>query len=136
MRRTTSLSAMTLIVALLAVAHGAAAVSDGPGGGHGSPAQVTIPADPSNLTAAGISTSAIRIEWVDNSSDEQGFKIEHCQGSTCTDFVQVATVSSNATNATISGLGKNKTYRYRVRAYNSAGNSGYSNIASGTTLTR
>lgn len=125
MRRTASLFALTLLASLLAVAHG---------GSPDAAAQATIPAAPTDLTAAGISTSSIRIAWTDNSSDEDGFKIEHCQGSGCTDFVQLATVGVNATNATISGLGKNKTFTYRVRAYNSAGNSGYSNTATATTL--
>ena len=92
------------------------------------------PAAPSDLAAVGISTSAITISWTDNSSDEFGFRIEHCQGSNCTDFVYLASVGANATNATISGLGKNKTYTYRVRAYNDAGDSAYSNAAWATTL--
>jgi hypothetical protein len=50
--------------------------------------------------------------------------------------VPLATMGANATNATISGLGKNKTYTYRVRAYNAAGDSEYSNTATATTLTR
>ena len=66
--------------------------------------------------------------------NEDGFKIEHCAGSGCTAFVRLATVGANATNATISSLGKNKTFTYRVCAYNGAGDSIYSNTATATTL--
>ncbi|HEX8502147.1 MAG TPA: fibronectin type III domain-containing protein [Pyrinomonadaceae bacterium] len=97
-------------------------------------AQLTIPAAPSNLTATAISTSAITINWVDNSDNEDGFKIEMCQGSNCSDFVTAGYVTTGATNATVSGLGKNRTCKFRVRAYNAAGDSAYSNIAQATTL--
>jgi fibronectin type 3 domain-containing protein len=45
-----------------------------------------------------------------------------------------ATVSANVTSFTDGGLPSQTTYSYRVRAYNAAGNSRYSNTVSGTTL--
>ncbi|HEX8719464.1 MAG TPA: fibronectin type III domain-containing protein [Pyrinomonadaceae bacterium] len=124
MRTTTLLSAAILALTLVLTRPGGAAAG----------AQSLAPAAPSDLTAVGVSTSAITISWTDNSSDELGFEIEHCQGAGCTDFVHLATMSANATNATISSLGKNKTYTYRVRASNAAGDSAYSNVAWATTL--
>ena len=95
-----------------------------------------VPAAPTNLKATASSRSQINLSWTDNSDNETGFKIERCKGSTCTNFSQIATVGANATSYSNTGLNANTTYRYRVRAYNAAGNSGYSNIAAATTLKR
>jgi len=92
------------------------------------------PAAPGNLTATAVSSSQINISWADNSSDETGFKIERCQGSGCSNFAQIATVGENIKTYSNSNLLGNTTYTYRVRAYNSGGNSGYSNPAGATTL--
>lgn len=55
------------------------------------------------------------------------------KGATCTNFAQIATVGDGVTSYSNTGLTKNTTYRYRVRAYNAGSDSGYSNIASATT---
>ena len=47
----------------------------------------------------------------------------------CTNFAQIATVGPNVTSYTDTGLLPLVTYCYRVRAYNGAGDSGYSNTA-------
>ncbi|HUS07648.1 MAG TPA: S8 family serine peptidase [Bryobacteraceae bacterium] len=94
------------------------------------------PAGPTGLTAnpgASGGSRFIGLVWTDNANNETGFKIERCQGSTCTDFSQIATVGANVTTYQNSGLSKNRTYSYRVRAYNSDGNSTYSNVASAKT---
>jgi hypothetical protein len=94
------------------------------------------PADPTNLTAtAGASGRSrfVDLTWNDNSNNETGFAIERCTGATCSNFSTIATVASNVTTYRNSNLQKNRTYRYRVRATGSAGDSGYSNIASATT---
>src|SRR5215208_3678549 len=85
------------------------------------------PAAPTNLTATTFSSSQINLLWTDNSDNESGFKIERCKGATCTNFVQVAQVSANVTAFANTGLTRNTTYRYRVRAFNAGGNSAYSN---------
>jgi carboxypeptidase T len=92
-----------------------------------------IPDAPTNLTATAVSKSQINLTWTDNATNEIGFKIERCKGSTCTNFAQIATVGSNVTLYANTGLAKRTTYRYRVQAYNASGNSGYSNIAAATT---
>jgi hypothetical protein len=48
--------------------------------------------------------------------------------------VQIATVGTNKTSYSNTGLQASTTYTYRVRAYNDAGNSGYSNEAFATTF--
>ena len=97
--------------------------------------QVTanLPGAPSNLTATAISRSQINLNWSDNSGSETGFKIERCTGAACSNFAQIATVGANVKNYSNTGLKRNTSYRYRVRAYNSFGNSAYSNIASAKT---
>lgn len=91
------------------------------------------PAAPSNLRVTSTGNTSIGIAWNDNSTNETGFRIERCTGSTCTNFVEIGTVGANATGATNSGLTRRTTYRYRVRAYNTGGNSAYSNIVNATT---
>jgi hypothetical protein len=95
-----------------------------------------VPNAPSNLVATPVSRSQINLTWSDNADNETGFRIERCKGSTCTNFGQIATVGANVTSYSSAGLSSNSAYRYRVRAYNTAGNSGYSNIASATTPRR
>ena len=91
-----------------------------------------VPAAPSNLAATAVSSSQINLSWTDNSNNDTGFKIERCQGPTCTNFTQVGTTLTNVTTFNNTGLTRNTKYRYRVRAFN-AGNSGYSNIANART---
>lgn len=89
------------------------------------------PAAPTSLTATASSTrGVINLAWVDNASNEQGFKLERCQGSSCTNFAQVAQVGAGVRTFTNTGLKSNTTYSYRVRAFNANGNSAYSNRAS------
>jgi fibronectin type III domain protein len=92
-----------------------------------------LPAAPSNLTATAVSSSQINLAWTDNSNNETGFKIERCQGNNCTNFAEIAQVGANVTSYPNTGLTRNTWYRYRVRAFNGSGNSGYSNAASAKT---
>jgi hypothetical protein len=93
----------------------------------------TTPTAPSGLNASAVGSSQINLTWSDNSGDESGFHIERCMGSGCSSFSQIATVGANATSFANTGLTASMTYRYRVRAYNGAGNSSYSNTADATT---
>jgi hypothetical protein len=83
-----------------------------------------------------ISASQINLSWTDNAGNEDGFRIERCANQNCTNFSQIASVGPNFNSFANTGLTRNTTYRYRVRAYNVAGNSGYSNIVSAKTLKR
>jgi len=93
-----------------------------------------LPAAPSNLTATAISSSQIDLLWTDNSYIETGFKIERKIGETGT-YSQAATVGANVTTYSDTGLNGSTTYYYRVRAYNTAGDSSYSNEVIATTQT-
>jgi hypothetical protein len=86
-------------------------------------------------------TANFTLSWQDNSGNnaqvndqEDGFEIERRQGATGT-FAQVGTVERNIVQFTdaIAGDPGNVQYCYRVRAFNAAGQSGYSNIACATT---
>ncbi len=92
-----------------------------------------LPVAPSSLTATAVSRSQINLAWKDNSNDEQTFALERCRGAGCTNFALIANIAANNTSYSNTGLSRNTTYRYRIRAYNKAGYSAYSNIATGKT---
>ena len=91
------------------------------------------PAGPSNLEAVAAAVDRIEITWVDNSTDEIGFKI----GREAADegFSQIAVVGANTTSYSSMGLSPGTQYCYLVLAYNAAGNSNPSNKACKMTLT-
>ena len=85
---------------------------------------------PSNLSAS-VNETSITLTWQDNSNVEQGYKIERkISGGS---YAQVGTTNANAEIYTDNGLTAGITYYYRVCAYNSQGNSGYSNEISPST---
>src|SRR5262250_738039 len=100
----------------------------GAGGGSGAK-----PKAPANLTATAISSSHIDIGWNDNSDNETGFAIERCAGSGCSNFSEIVRVNANITTFADLGLTAQTTYRYRVLAFNAAGDSKYTNTAEATT---
>jgi hypothetical protein len=89
------------------------------------------PAAPSVLMATAVSSTQINLAWTDNADNEAGFKIERALDGVS--FTQIATTGADVTTYSNSGLTASTTYTYRVRAYNAAGNSGYSNTDSATT---
>ena len=97
-------------------------------------AALAPPNPPTACNAVAQTASKINIYWVDNATNETGFKIERCLGASCTNFVQVAQVGVNATTYSNIGLVANTAYRYRVRSYQTTlGNSTYSNTDNATT---
>jgi len=91
------------------------------------------PNAPSGLTATAVSQHQINLAWADNSTNESGFKIERSPFSPGS-WVQIATVGPNVTTYPDTGLASGTTYYYRVKAYNAAGDSAYSNEAHATTF--
>ena len=83
------------------------------------------PAAPSELNGTTLSCNRVELAWTDNSDNENGFKIERKEG--LGSYSEIATVMSNTTTFTDSSVSAEKTYSYRIRAYNSFGNSSYSN---------
>jgi chitodextrinase len=100
-----------------------------------SPPDTTPPTAPTNLTAAGFSSAQINLSWSASTDNVgvTGYLIERCQGSSCSNFAQIATVSAGTTYSD-TGLTVLTTYSYRVRATDAAGNlSGYSGTATAAT---
>jgi hypothetical protein len=93
------------------------------------PGAGTPPAAPSNLSGSAASGSQVNLTWTDNANNEDGFRIERCAGLFCSNFSEIATVGANATSYTDATGSPRTFYTYRVRAYNGAGNSAYSNTA-------
>jgi len=89
---------------------------------------------PSTLAATVLSSSSIHLEWTDNSSNEDGFKIERKLGE-LGGYTQIATVGADVSSYTDSGLESNNYYYYRVRAFSAVnGDSHYSNEAHALTV--
>ena len=62
-----------------------------------------------------------------------GYRVERCQGTTCTNFAQIGTPTTTSFAST--GLAAGTSYRFRVRAADAAGNlSAYSDILTTATL--
>jgi chitodextrinase len=100
-------------------------------GGEGGDAPTT----PANPKAGAASNSAISLSWnaATDPTGVTGYLIEECQGTGCTNFTQVATVTGTSYN--IIGLAMGTTYTFRVRAVDGAGNiSGYSTVVSAPTF--
>ena len=91
------------------------------------PAAATVPFAPTGLTLTVASASRVDVAWTDRSSNESGFKIERSRNGGA--FTQVATVAANVTTYADTQVVSGSTYSYRVRAFNTEGNSAYSNVA-------
>ena len=90
----------------------------------------TPPATPTGLNCTAVSISQIDLFW-DASSGATGYNVYRCTGTTCTPTTQVHTEPTTSWSDT--GLTSSTTYRYRLTAYNEAGESNYSSIVSCTT---
>jgi hypothetical protein len=87
------------------------------------------PAAPSSLAVTSGGKGSATLNWVDNSNNEESFAIERSTSMTG-GYIQVATVAANVRTYADNTLFRKTTYFYRVRAANSGGKSGYSNVAS------
>ena len=71
----------------------------------GAPAKGPVaPNAPSGLTVSVISSSSLRLQWQDNSTDETSFSVFRCLGSSCTPFSSIASVGANTTVFTNTNL--------------------------------
>jgi len=93
-----------------------------------------VPAAPTNLTGVAISATQINLSWLDNATNEVGYKIQRktAGGS----FTDVGSTGTDISTFSDLGLTNNTAYTYRVYAFNAAGNSlQYSNEITITTST-
>jgi hypothetical protein len=91
----------------------------------------TPPDAPTNLTAAAPDCDQVDLTWQDNADNETGFYVERSINGTT--FSQIATVGADVENYSDTTVAAQTQYWYRVKAYNSAGDSAYSNTATVTT---
>jgi PKD repeat protein len=120
---------------------------DGRGGaGSAPPLTVTVgpplpPLAPDGLSAIAFTPDWINVTWTDNSNNEDGFKVERCQGTTpyCdatpSAWGQIAQTDRNINYYGDTGLPSTTTFSYRARAFNVTAASGYSNVSTATTKT-
>jgi hypothetical protein len=93
----------------------------------------TPPTAPSNLTVSlpADSSTELDLAWSPGTGQLQ-FLVER-SGDGTSDWMQIAAIAGTNVAATDSGVSPECEYFYRVSATNSAGSSGYSNVASATT---
>jgi hypothetical protein len=91
----------------------------------------TPPSAPTELGASAVSTSQIDLAWTDTSGDETGFVIDRSDDGVF--YTSIASVGTDMTSYSNTGLTSNTTYNYQVAAVNDAGASDYSAPASATT---
>src|SRR5213593_1795979 len=67
--------------------------------GNAKPVTVTLgPRTPSDLVARPVSLSQINLAWTDNATDEDGFRVERCEGPGCSSFAEIALVGQDVTS--------------------------------------
>jgi fibronectin type 3 domain-containing protein len=98
----------------------------------GATTMLSLPTPPDNLVVTGVTDNSVALSWTDNASNEFSFNVERAQAATGPWFL-VGNVASNVTAFTSGSLASCATYYYRVRAYNMAGYSDYTSVASATT---
>lgn len=85
--------------------------------------EVSLPAQPTELTVSDASSGLVTIAWVDGSNNEDQFRIDRSiDGVT---WKYHATASANAGSYTDTRLDGRRVYHYRVRSENTYGNSPY-----------
>lgn len=99
------------------------------------------PIAPISLQADGVTSSRIDVQFVDTADNEAGFVLERAPGA-CADANPFAPIANLPASGGIGGgiqyhdlgLPANSTFCYRVKSFNIAGDSPYSNIDDGSTL--
>jgi PKD repeat protein len=97
-----------------------------PGGGGGGGG---VPSAPTNLTATPSGTT-VTLRWTDNANNETGQSVYFAAGSSSS-FSKVGDLSAGVTSVTLTGFSTGS-YRLYVVAFNDAGQSAQSNIATVT----
>jgi hypothetical protein len=93
----------------------------------------TAPVAPSGLEIAPVAGNQLKLTWKDNSVNEDLFRIEISEDGNIWKYF--ATVPADSSNYTTSGFTAGKTYWFRVRTENVAGNSTFSNAANYSQVT-
>lgn len=91
------------------------------------------PAAPTNLAAAPVSDTEIKLTWTDASNNETDFDVERSDVGINSGWKNIGTPPANTTIYNDTGLAANKQYWYKVRARNAVNYSWFSPEATATT---
>lgn len=83
---------------------------------------------PSNYELTSVTDTTMTFSWIDNSSNEAGYEVQRCDGSTCdTNFVVAATetLAADSNSHTLTGLTEGEFYKVRIRATSPGANSDF-----------
>lgn len=86
-------------------------------------ATTTLPGVPGAITFSAIGANSLSLYWGVPSGGAAYYEVEHCQGSPCTVFNNAALVDTYSFSD--DNLNTNTYYKYRVKACNTSGCSGY-----------
>lgn len=89
------------------------------------------PATPYQLTVAGVTATSVTLSWSDFSYNEETFRVERSTN-LAVSWMEVGNLPYDTATFTDGNVLPNTAYSYRVKAVNSTGSSGYSQV---TTLT-
>lgn len=93
----------------------------------------TVPSAPASLAVSQLTARSAMLSWTVTARNATRQVVERCKGN-CSNFVAIATLSGDAAQFSDTTLARRTTYRWRVRAGNSAGLSAPGNVVSATTL--
>ncbi|MEN8203326.1 MAG: fibronectin type III domain-containing protein [Bacteroidota bacterium] len=89
-----------------------------------------VPDAPTKLGAQSNNTCSVDLKWDDKSDNEAGFELERSSTSSTFGFALVQTLGPDVETYVDTSAENYNTYYYRVRAFNVAGTSDYSNVSS------
>ncbi|MEN4042840.1 MAG: multicopper oxidase domain-containing protein [Anaerolineaceae bacterium] len=110
------------------------AVNAGGDSAYSNTASVTIPATPAAPTNLSGTTfrqggnARVTLTWKDNATNESGFTLQRATNLNFTAGLNSTNIGANLQTYTTGNLPRNTTFYFRIRAYNSAGTSAWSNI--------
>ena len=93
---------------------------------------LAVPTAPTNLTAVAVSSTQVDLSWTASEGVVDGYRIERSLDGTTGSWQQIATGLTTTSYSDLTVVA-NTTYYYRVFAYNTAGESPASNVATVTT---
>jgi hypothetical protein len=111
-------------ILILAVVFCSCDKSDYTSSGGGGGGTVSPPFTPTNVTATATSSTNVNLTWTDNSTTEDGFRIDRKIFSNA--YVTIAVLGANVTSYSDASVNSATMYTYRIASYNTGGVSPYS----------